>query len=170
MFEEHENRVYRIAYGFVDNEEDAKDIVQEVFLKVYRYIQKFRGLSREETIALLVICTRNQAIDFLRMQNRRLNPSSLTYEDDKDEIKEYEIPDPSLTPEEILVQNELAQRLGKYIDSLPAGQREALLLRYKFDMKEKDIARILKIDVSAVSSRLNRARNSLREKLAAEEE
>ncbi len=167
LYEEHNDRVYRIAYGYFNNEEDAKDIVQEIFLKVYLNIGRFRDLPREKAIALIVVVTRNHCIDVLRKQSRRLKPSSLTY-DNEDDIKEYEIPSPDYTPEEIFLQNELAERVGQYIDSLPDTQRDVVLLRYNFDMKDKDIAKMLKLDVSVVSSRLNRAKNKLQKQLAEE--
>ena len=146
----------------MNHTEDAKEIVQDTFLKVYRHIKDFRGLEREETIGMIVIYTRNTSLDFLRKKARRIKAGTLTYEDDE-EIKEYEIPDDQDTPEEIIINMDISERLGKYIGLLPDSQREVILLKYYHSKKDKEIAEILNIDESAVSSRLNRAKAKLRE-------
>ena len=81
----------------------------------------------------------------------------------KQEVKEYEIPDDQDTPEEIIINMDIRERLGKYIGLLPDSQREVILLKYYHNKKDKEIAEILNIDESAVSSRLNRAKAKLRE-------
>ena len=146
----------------MNHTEDAKEIVQDTFLKVYRHIKDFRELEREETIGMIVIYTRNTSLDFLRKKARRIKAGTLTYEDDE-EIKEYEIPDDQDTPEEIIINMDIRERLGKYIGLLPDSQREVILLKYYHNKKDKEIAEILNIDESAVSSRLNRAKAKLRE-------
>lgn len=130
-------------------------------MKVYRHIKDFRGLEREEIIAMIVIYTKNTSLDFLRKKSRRIKAGTLTYEDEE-EVKEYEIPDDQGTPEEIIINLDISERLGKYIGFLPDSQREVILLKYYYNMKDKEISEILNIDESAVSSRLNRAKAKLR--------
>lgn len=162
IFEIHSDRAYKIAYGYVNHTEDAKEIVQDTFLKVYRHINDFRGLEREEIIAMIVIYTKNTSLDFLRKKSRRIKADPLTYEDEE-EVKEYEIPDDQDSPEEIIINVDIRERLGKYIGLLPDSQREVIVLKYYHNKKDKEIAEILSIDESAVSSRLNRAKVKLRE-------
>lgn len=162
IFEEHGDRAYKIAYNYVNDLEDAKEIVQETFLKIYLHIKDFYGLSREETIAMIVIYTKNTSIDFLRKQVRRIKSGSFAYKDEE-EIKEYEIPDVSGSPEEIIIKRELQERVGKYIGMLPDPQREVITLKYYYNKKDKEIADMLNINESAVSSRVNRAKRKLRE-------
>ncbi len=161
LFEEHKDRVYRLATRYLGNEEDAQEIVQETFIEVYMHIKLFRELTREDAIALIVIYTRNNVIDYVRKRKRRLQTIPMTYEEDGEE-KLYDVPSMELSPEETLMQEELCQRLGGCIDALPDGQREVILLKYRYDMKDRDIARALRIKESAVSSRLNRAKEKLR--------
>lgn len=161
IYEEHSDRVYKLAYRYVNHPEDSKEIVQETFLKIYQHINDFRRLEREEIIAMIVIYTKNTALDFLRKRNRRINAGSLSY-DDEDEVKEYDIPDTQATPEEIVISKELKERLGKYIGLLPERQREVIIFKYYLNLKDKEIADILSIDESAVSSRVNRAKSKLR--------
>lgn len=163
IFEEHSDRAYKIAYSYVNDLEDAKEIVQETFLKIYLHINGFCGLSREETIAMIVIYTKNTSIDYLRKQVRRIKSGSFTYKDCEEEIKEYEIPDVSSSPEELIIKRELQERVGKYIGMLPDPQREVIILKYYYNKKDKEIADILNINESAVSSRVNRAKRKLRE-------
>lgn len=111
---------------------------------------------------MIVIYTKNTSIDFLRKQSRRIKSSSLSYEDD-DEIIEYEVPDVLNTPDNIIIDKELKERLGKYVGQLPDSQREVIILKYYYNKKDKEIAEILNINESAVSSRLNRAKSKLRE-------
>ncbi|MBQ9717552.1 MAG: sigma-70 family RNA polymerase sigma factor [Clostridia bacterium] len=162
IYEEHSDRAYKIAYDYVNHTEDAKEIVQDTFLKVYRHIKDFRGLEREEIIGMIVIYTMNTSLDFLRKKARRIKAGTLTYEDE-DEVKEYEIPDDQDTPEEVIIKKDIEERLGKYVGLLPDSQREVIMLKYYYSKKDKEIAEILNIDESAVSSRLNRAKAKLRE-------
>lgn len=166
MYEEHKHRVLRIAYGYLKNREDAEEIMQDTFFEVYRNIKLFRKLPREEIISLLVIYTRNNVIDFVRRKKRRIETISLNYEYDE-ETQEYEIPSQDHMPEELLLRKELGEQLGALIDSLSDAQRDVILLKYKYDMTDKEIARVLKIKESAVSSRLNRAKEKLRELMEA---
>ena len=161
IFEEHSDHAYKIAYSYANNIEDAKDIVQDTFLKVYLHIRDFQKLTREEIIALIVIYTKNTSLDHLRKKTRRIKSDTLTY-DNEEKITEYEIPDVQDTPEEIIVNREIGERLGKYIGLLPEAQREVILLKYYYNRKDKEIAEILNIDESAVSSRVNRAKVKLR--------
>ncbi len=169
LYEKYSDNVYRIAYSYVNNAEDAKDLVQETFFKIYRHIGDFESLKPEETIALIVIYTKHNAIDFLRKKKRRIHAISLYYETDDEDVREFEIPDPDETPEEVVIRQENSEQLRKYVDSLPETQREVLTLKYRYGMKEKDIGRILHVDESAVSSRINRAKVRLRKMIEEEQ-
>ena len=162
LFTEHANRVYQIAYGFVYDKEDAKDLVQETFIKIYKKIDKFRGLKRNEIIALIVIYTKNTSKDFLRRKKRRINPISLCYEEDGEEY-EYEIPDSSDGPEEVFINQSISKQIGAHIDLLPDAQREVIILKYYYDFSAKDIGDILGITENAVNARISRAKDKLRE-------
>lgn len=162
LFTQHKDRVYAIARGYVDTKEDAEDVVQEVFIKVYRNIDIFHDLEREEIIAWIVICTQNTAIDHIRKQKRRIKAFSLNYDDENGDEKEYEIPDTDSIPEDVIVTKEIARRLGEYIDQIPDVQRHIIIYKYYYHMKNKAIAKVFGISETAVSSRLNRAKEKLR--------
>ena len=107
----------------MNHTEDAKEIVQDTFLKVYRHIKAFRELEREETIGMIVIYTRNTSLDFLRKKARRIKAGTLTYEDE-DEVKEYEIPDDQDTPDESAVSSRLNRAKAKLREMIGGGADE----------------------------------------------
>ncbi|MBQ8397851.1 MAG: sigma-70 family RNA polymerase sigma factor [Clostridia bacterium] len=167
LVKEHGDHMYSIALKMLGNKEDAEDMVQETYIKVYRSIEKFYNLEREDTIGLLVIYTKNTVRDFYRKNKRRIKTTTLIIEEDEEEI-EHDIADPTLAPEHILITNENMRRLAQYIDALPEGQRHAILLKYKYNFKDREMAEALGISETAFSSRLNRARESLRKMMGGE--
>lgn len=164
LYNEHKNRIYGIARSICGNNEDAEDIVQETFIKIYRNLQYFHNLECKDSIPLIVIYTKNTARDFLRKKKRQVTVIDMTYDDDG-EIKENEIPDVEPTPEEILINQEMVMFLGECVDSLTEQQRHLILLKYRYEMKDKEIARLMSISETAVSSRLNRIKEILRKKM-----
>ncbi len=166
LFKEHHTRVYQIAYDYVDNTEDAKDVVQDTFFKVYRNLALFQNKEKTDIIAMLVVCTRRVAIDLLRKKKRRIQAVSMVYEDDDGEYREYEIADSSQTPEEVIIRKEHAKQLGACVDLLPAAQREVILLKYRFDLKDRESAELLGITENAVALRVKRGKENLRKMVA----
>jgi len=160
LIDEHSDKLYAVAYGIVHDSEDAKDVVQETFISVWLTIRNFYKLEREDTIALLVKYTQNKAKDHLRRRKSRVQTIPLIYEDDDGE-KDFVIPDYTQNPEEQTVAKEALKQLAAYVDQLPDTQRDVIEMRYKYGMSESEIAQALSISESAVSSRLNRAKNSL---------
>jgi len=162
----HQNHLYsitlRILYSYrKGTAEDAADLVQDTFLKVYKNIGRFHGLPEEDTIRLLTIYNRYTVLDFLKKAEHRYGKESLSYEEDGEE-KVLELPDDSPGPEEILLNRETLGRLAAYIDRLTEKQRHVILLKYQYGHKNKDIARIMQVPVNNVSSLLERAIKSLR--------
>lgn len=169
IFDEYSDRVYKIAYKFVNNPDEASDIVQDTFLKIYRNIEYFKNVNRERTISLIVIYAKNASLDLLRKKSRKNKHFSSTYSDD-DEVENDELPDDTDTPEEIIINRDIGERLAKYINMLPDSQREVIMLKYYHEMKEKEIAEILNITESTVSTRLSRAKEKLRELIGGSED
>lgn len=169
LVEEHGDRVYAAAYSTLkrysrENRSDAEDITQEVFIKILRNYGKFFELGREEIAALLVIYTRNTAIDFLRVKKKR-HLGMPVYTDDDGEETEIPIADDSPLPEDLVIRQETIARCAACIDELPEKQRSVILLKYRYGFKDRQIAEILGTSETVVSSRLNRARESIRRKM-----
>ena len=173
LVREHSGRMFTVAYELLEsrgrpNREDAFDIVQDTFIKIYKNIARFYGLGREEIIPLIVIYTKNTAKDFLRRRSNRLH-LPLFYENDDEEEAELPLTDDAPLPEEIVIRRETVDRTAAAIDALPETQRHAVLLKYRYGYTDREIAKILCISETAVSSRLNRAREALRKLLKGED-
>lgn len=169
LVETYSDKVFAIAYKTLakygqENRSDAEDIVQETFIKIFKNIKRFYDLEREEIIPLLVIYTRNTAIDFLRKRKHKFREIPLYLGEDEEE-RELEIADGNPLPDELVVRKELIEQCASCIDELPEEQRAVILLKYRYGYKDREIASVLGISESAVSSRLNRARETIRKKM-----
>jgi RNA polymerase sigma-70 factor (ECF subfamily) len=167
--ERYASRVYRLAHGILRNAADADEVVQDVFLTLFQKIHTFEGRSalaswlyRVTTNAALIKrrgrkSDREVSIDaqlptFLADGHRAGDPSFVGA-------------DWSQTPEADLLSRETRAILGRAIDELPAPHRTVLVLRDVEGLSSEETAEILGESVSAVKSRLHRARMSLREEL-----
>ena len=172
LVEEHGSHMLSVAYELLEsrgraNREDARDIVQDTLIKVYKNIARFYDLDREEIIPLLVIYTRNTAKDFVKRRSNRLC-LPLFYTEDEEEVP-MPLADDAPLPEEVVIRQETVDRTAAAIDCLSESQRHAVLLKYRYGCTDREIAKILCISETAVSSRLNRARESLKKLLKGEE-
>ena len=162
LYNTHSVRMYNSAYRILGNRQDAEDALQDTFIKIYRNIDKFMSLSGDDLILLIIIYTRNTARDILRRKNtERKNTSELSVNGEDGEFF-ADIADPCADVEEIVITKELIRETAKYIDSLPTAQRDVIILKYRLGMKEKEIAEVLGISETAVSSRILRAKDGLR--------
>jgi RNA polymerase sigma-70 factor (ECF subfamily) len=157
-----EKTVYNIAMQAVRNREDALDISQEVFLKLWRTSGSYRG---ECSVSSWVIkIARNTALDLLRRRSSHLT-DSLTVEDEDGDTAERDIPvsggddDPVSSYE----RKERINIVRKAIGDLGDEHKEIILLRDISGLSYAEIAEILGIEEGTVKSRLFRARNSLKE-------
>ncbi|MFA4015659.1 MAG: hypothetical protein RUDDFDWM_000750 [Candidatus Fervidibacterota bacterium] len=151
--------VYSTAYHMLYNHEDALDVVQDVFIKVFEGLRKFRRGSSLSTW-IYRICI-NVCLDRLR-RRREMLMSSLNDEEREGLI---ELPDPSPSPEEVVEKNELKELVRNAINSLPAHMRAVVVLCDLEGLSYDEVAKILGVPVGTVKSRLNRARLSLRNML-----
>ncbi len=152
----YEKKVIGIAYGVVHNEHDAMDVAQDVFLKVYKSLDKFRGQSKFFT--WLYRITVNMSIDFKRKKARK---STVTYDGDIKFMNE--IPGKSVSPSKKMFITEVYNKLKDAIDLLPEDQKATLVLREIENLSYQEIADVLKCSTGTVMSRLFYARKKLRD-------
>ena len=161
LVERYQNKVVGIAYGVSHNQEDANDIAQDVFVKIYRSLKKFRGDSKFYT--WLYRITVNMSIDYMRKKKRRQNVTYL------DEVKiETEAPMPNIkktSPKEKLLLKEMYRKILDAIKTLSDDHRVTLVLREMKDLSYQEIAETMNCSVGTVMSRLFYARKKVREKL-----
>ncbi len=169
LIDEHGDKVYAIAYSYVKNHHDAKDIVQDVFINVYKTLNVFSRLEREKRAALIVKYTRNKSIDYLRRDKKKHLHIPLTYLDEEENETFFEIADNSNNPEKLYLEKESEEKIISLISALSPTQRDVLEMKYKYFMSEKEIAHALLISESAVSSRISRAKSTLKKLMKGEE-
>jgi len=157
IFDQYNKRVYRIAYGVVRQREDALDIVQEVFIKLFRSIRNFKGRSKFYTY--LYRLAMNTAIDHVR-KAAKYPASSLDQEGVLQPVDEVE-----KGPERILLHKELEGRVSWAMGRLPIDQRTALVLREVEGLSYQEMAETMGCSIGTVMSRLHYGRRKMRELL-----
>lgn len=155
----YEKNVYNSALYIAKNREDAFDISQEVFLKLWRTLPSYRGDASLKTWVATI--TRTCAIDYIRARNQK-QTSSLTYEEDEKEIDVID-EDTASNPEKSFEQKERAAAVRKAVGALPEPIRETLILREFHDLSYAEIANIQKISEGTVKSRISRGREQIKE-------
>jgi len=149
----HLDAAYNLARWLVRNTHDAEDIVQEAYLRAFRFFGGFQG---GDARAWLLKIVRNTSYSFL--EKRR--PSDLAEEfDEKIHVTESDAPD----AETALVQSVETRMLREALDELPVNFREALVLRELDGMSYKEIAELMDVPIGTVMSSLSRGRARLRE-------
>ena len=154
-----EKRVYNLALRYTNNEADAADITQEVFLRVYRALPDFKEESSVTTWVYRI--TVNTAIDLTRKKTRRRENSLTGYGED-DDAPERDIIDESFSPEQRYEQTELREAIGAAIAGLSEEHRKIIIMRDVNGMSYSEIGEILSLGEGTVKSRLFRARDRLR--------
>ncbi len=152
LVEEYSATLYRVAYSVTRNAADAEDVVQETFLRVLRHLNKLAEV-RDYRVWLVRIAW-NLVLD--RKRRAKTRPQA----DDFDEVARI-LPSGDLSAEKLAI---TAQRYGQIlglIDTLPAREREVLLLSAVKELSTVEIALVLETTESTIRSRLYRARHAL---------
>ena len=159
----YEKSVYLQALRLSGNREDAAEITQESFLKLYRSISTFRGQSSFKTWLYSLVT--NTAYDFLR--KRKPVESLSRYSYTSEEEKELDLPDldPIILPEELLERSELKELVKEAIWQLSPQHREVLFLFDYEQMSYKEIVHLLDTQLGTGKSRFFRARQALKEEI-----
>ena len=157
IFDQYHRRVYRIAYGVVRQREEAFDIVQEVFIKLFRSIQNFKGKSKFYTY--LYRMSMNTAIDHTRKMEKFPSTSF-------DEDRGFQPPGGAeKRPDRMLLDKELEERVKSAMKKLPVDQRTAFVLREVEGLSYQEIAETMECSIGTVMSRLHYGRKRIQELL-----
>lgn len=152
-------KAYNIALRYVGNKDDALDILQDSFIKVFRSLPNFKGDSRFETWVYRIVV--NTCKDFIRKETSKPKSDSI-YHEYKEEEYIIDIKDNDDGPEEKIMQNELGNYIIKCLNKLKEEQKEILILRDIQGFSYEEIAKILNCNIGTVKSRIARSRNALR--------
>lgn len=157
LVEQYQQMVYHLSFSLLRNREDALDVSQEVFLKVYRFLPEFHFESSFSTWIYRI--TKNAALDYLRAGTRH-NRTSI------EALSDLGVPlqddDPGTDPQTAAVAADRAARLYRAIGLLSEAHREVILLSSFCGESYESIAEKLGIELGTVKSRINRAKHELR--------
>jgi RNA polymerase sigma-70 factor (ECF subfamily) len=156
---EHQRTVLQLAANLLGDREEALDLSQEVFLRVFRTIHRFRGQSSVRTWIYRIVV--NQARNRHRFWRRRHRDEQVSL-DQHVALHGDVLQGCGPTPDRVLAQKELAERLRCALERLPFEQRTAIVLREVDGLSYEEIAYSLNLAVGTVKSRLTRARQALR--------
>lgn len=159
----YQQRVYNTALGLLQQESDAEDIAQEVFIQVYKSIAQFKGDAALATWLYRITVTKS--LDFLRSKKRKKRFGFITNMFGNDNTPIYEPPN-FHHPGVAMDKKEDAALLFEAIGQLPQNQQTAFILNKLEDCSYIEIADIMKVTEGAVDSLLQRAKQNLRKNLA----
>jgi RNA polymerase sigma-70 factor, ECF subfamily len=156
----YKDQLLNFAYRFLGNLEEAEDVVQETFLRLYKNKKAYRQIAKFST--WLYTITSNLAKTELRKRKRRklISISDMGYED-----KEYEIEDQGANTERDVDSSINERIIQQAIQELSPRFREVIILRDVQELSYEEVGEVLKIPLGTVKSRVNRARIKLQSKL-----
>jgi len=159
LVDQWQDMVYNTAISIVQNEDDADDITQDVFIQVYQSVSSFKGESKFSTWLYRIVISK--ALDHVKKKKRKKRfefVQSLFGTASEEEIHPEEFNHPG-----VLMENrETAAALFKAMQQLPDNQRIAFTLHKLESQKHQDIAAIMNLSVTAVESLIARAKSNLR--------
>jgi RNA polymerase sigma-70 factor (ECF subfamily) len=153
MFNMYIDDIFRLAYSYTQNKEDADDITQNVFIKYYKNINKIE-LDEKSVKKWLITVTINNCKDFLKSAWRKY--TTHISEENENKILRYVEPD--------------FEQLHNSLNRLPAKNRLILHLYYFLGYDTKEIAQLVKIKESTIRQQLSRARKKLKEEMEVSDE
>jgi RNA polymerase sigma-70 factor, ECF subfamily len=168
LVERYQRKVYAVALGMLKDKEEARDVSQEAFVKVYKYLEHFKGDSSFYT--WLYRITVNISIDFLRKKGHGRGEQV-----EFDENVAIDSPDANIgalgsrlgtNPQKSALRRELAQKIQEALEQVPEKHRAILLLREVEGLSYEDLARTLEIPKGTVMSRLFHARTKVQKILS----
>ncbi len=159
LVERHRSMVYRVAYQFAGNHHDAEDIAQDVFIKVYRSLDRFRHDAQLSSWMYRIVM--NACID----HRRRQSPAGAAPFGDEAEQRMVNTAGDAPDPEATAYAGELGQVLESEINRLPRGQRIVFVMRHHQGLKLCEIAEALGLAEGTVKRQLHAAVHRLRQSL-----
>lgn len=158
----YKNMVYNTVLGFLQNTDDAEDVTQDVFIKVYENIAGFKQQSKLSTWIYRISIS--QATDALRYRNRKKRGGFILSLFGGNQEALYDPPD-FVHPGVLAENKEQSVILFKAINRLPENQKTAFLLQKLQDKSQREIADIMQLNEGAVESLLSRAKANLKKLL-----
>jgi len=159
----HQRRIYNLCYRFTNSPDDAQDLTQEVFIRVYRTIASY-DIEKGAFTTWLTTLTRNLLVDHFRRSRQDRVTDSIDAglrEDDDSLTLSDRLEDTKPTPDDHLASKETQKLVRGALARLSPDLREAVILRDLQDMDYREIAATLRVPEGTVKSRINRGRMEL---------
>jgi RNA polymerase sigma-70 factor, ECF subfamily len=163
LMERHATAVFHFLCRLLGNEDDANDLAQETFVRVYRARDSYQPEQKFSTWLFTIAA--NLARNYHRWRSRHPNVSLDAVSEITDQTLGDTLPSPTPNPHQAAESAERAEAVRAAVHALPDGMREAIVLCEWEDMPVAEAAAVLQSTPKAVESRLYRARNLLRERL-----
>jgi len=159
----HNRRIYNICYRFTGSQDDAEDLTQEVFIRIYKTLKSY-DLERGAFTTWITTMTRNLLVDHFRKSKQDRVTDSMDASPSADEeaptLGEH-IQDEKPRPDETVATKQTQRMVQMALQKLSPELREAVILRDLQDMDYREIADALKVPEGTVKSRINRGRTEL---------
>ena len=166
LAERYSGRAYQIAYGVLGSREDAQEVAQDVFVRIYKALPRFRGDARFSTWMYRIAM--NLARNKYRWNKTRGSQKKISLEaTEEDENNAYgiQVPATEPPPDKQADLTEFQQNVMNEIQNLPPLYKEALILRNVEELSYEQIAEVLNCKLGTIKSRIARAREELRKRL-----
>jgi len=163
IVQRYHRRIYNICYRFAGSPDDAQDLTQEVFIKMYRTLNSY-DVDRGAFMTWVTTVTRNLLVDHFRKtkQERMTDSLDTTSSEHEDAMPLAEqIPDRGPAPDSKVQSREARETVHLALQKLSPELREAVILRDLQDLDYREIATVLKVPEGTVKSRINRGRAEL---------
>ncbi|MFA7491512.1 MAG: RNA polymerase sigma factor [Mariniphaga sp.] len=163
LVDSHRQIVVNTCFGLLHNISDAEDVAQEVFIEVFRSVDKFRADSKISTWLYRIAV--NRSFNFIRDNKKRKFHSYNELSESKKELLNQQVQEGADTPESDMENNQRNIILHEAVDALPQNQRVAFTLNKYEDLSYKEISDVMNLSVSSVESLIHRAKKNLQKKL-----
>ncbi|HUE50865.1 MAG TPA: sigma-70 family RNA polymerase sigma factor [Terriglobales bacterium] len=163
IVQRYNRRIYNICYRFAGSADDAQDLTQEVFIKMYRTLNSY-DMERGAFMTWVTIITRNLLVDHFRKSKQDRVTDSIdaapSEHEDATPLSD-KIQDRTPTPDASAQNRETRETVHRALQKLSPDLREAVILRDLQDMDYREIATVLRVPEGTVKSRINRGRAEL---------
>ena len=166
LLTKYERAVFNICLRMVRNRQEAEDLAQEAFTKVFTMLERYNPAYAFSNWLFKI--TSNLCIDSIRKRRVDTLPMDEPVHSDKgDYERQYEAPDDD--PEQLMLKRERMGKLVRAIEALPDHYRMMIVLRHQENLSYEDIAASLEIPLGTVKARIHRAREMLKQRLEGED-
>jgi RNA polymerase sigma-70 factor (ECF subfamily) len=152
----YQRKLFVYLYRFIGNKEETEDLLQNVFLKVYKYCENFD--TERKFSSWIYRIAHNEAVNYIKRKNIKRFISLEDFVSDKDRI---ETKSDAKTPMEVWMSKELRNEMKEALKKIPDKYREVLEMRYFQEKSYEEISKILKKPVNTVGTLINRAKKKL---------